>query len=121
MLKVHNWKDSIPFVAPEKSEPALDCDEAVVKCLHLDPGQESRPHIHRTAVDVMVIVGGRGLATVDGQPRPVEVGDVILNPSGTVHGIRNDGPGRLTWLVIQAPPPNRKTAAAPPAAATADA
>ena len=40
-MNVHNWKDPIPFVAPEKSEPTLDCDEAVVKFLYLDPGQES--------------------------------------------------------------------------------
>ena len=110
-MNVHNWKDSIPFVAPEKSEPALDCDEAVAKFLYLDPGQESPPHIHLASVDVMVIVEGDGLATVDGRKRRVGPGDVILNPSGTVHGIKNDGPDRLVWTVIQAPPPNRKTAA----------
>jgi len=109
-MNVHNWNDCVPFVAPEKSEPMLDCDEAVVKCLYLDPGQESPPHIHRVSVDIMVINQGEGLATVDGKKRRVGPGDVILNPSGTVHGIKNDSQKRLVWTVIQAPPPNRKTA-----------
>ena len=108
-MNVCNWKDSIPFVAPEKSEPALECDQAVVKCLYLDPGQESPPHIHSVAVDVMVMVEGTGTATVDGQKRRVGPGDVILNPKGTLHGIKNDSQQRLVWVVIQAPPPNRKS------------
>jgi mannose-6-phosphate isomerase-like protein (cupin superfamily) len=107
-MRVHNWKDPVPFAAPEKSEPALECDEAVVKCLYIDPGQEARPHQHKSCVDVMVIVQGQGSATVDGQPRRVGPGDIILNPPGTLHGIRNDGNERLVWLVIQSPPPNRK-------------
>lgn len=108
-LKIYHWSNPLPFVAPEKSQPVLECDEAVVKCLYLDPGQEARPHRHATCVDVMVIIGGNGTATVDGQKRRVQVGDVILNPRGTLHGIHNDGSERLVWLVIQAPPPNRHT------------
>ena len=107
-MRVHTWKDPVPFAAPEKSEPALECDEAVVKCLYIDPGQEARPHRHPGCVDVMVIVQGQGNATVDGNPRRVGPGDIILNPRGTLHGLRNDGKERLVWLVIQSPPPNRK-------------
>ena len=109
MLNVANWKDAVPIVGPEKTEPALDCDEAVVKCSYLEPGQETPPHIHQNAVDVIVIVEGEGEATVDGKKRRVSAGDVILNPSGTLHGIKNDGSERLTKVVIQSPPPNRKT------------
>jgi quercetin dioxygenase-like cupin family protein len=109
-MKVHNWSDSIPFVAPEKSRPVLECDEAVVKCLYIDPGQEAPAHRHPTCVDVMVIVKGVGTATVDGQLRRVGPGDVILNPRGTLHGIKNDGDERIEWLVIQSPPPKQRTA-----------
>ena len=109
-MKIHNWKNAVSFLAPEKSEPVLECEEAVVKCLYIDPGQQAKPHAHRHAVDVMVIVQGCGTATVDGKERLVGPGDIILNPPGTLHGIRNDGDGRLVWLVIQSPPPNRKRA-----------
>lgn len=107
-MLVHNWKNSTPFVAPEESDPVLECDDAVVKCLHIDPGQQAKPHIHKGTVDIMVIVQGHGTATVDGQERDVGPGDVILNPRGTLHGIRNDGNERIVWLVVQSPPPNRK-------------
>ena len=108
-MRVRNWKHAVPFVAPEKSEPALQCDEAVVKCLYIDPGQKVEPHVHSKSVDVIVIVQGTGVATVDGKECSVGPGDVILNPPGTVHGIRNDGNERVVWLVIQSPPPNRNT------------
>lgn len=107
-MNVYNWNNPLPFVAPEKSDPILECDEAVVKCLYIDPGQQATPHRHPTCVDIMVIVRGNGTATVDGKERRVGPGDVILNPSGTLHGIKNDGMERIVWLVIQAPPPNRK-------------
>lgn len=106
-MKVHNWANVSPFFAPEKSDVALDSDEAVVKCLYLDPGQEARPHRHESCVDVMVIVQGTGTATVDGQARGVGPGDIILNPRGTLHGLKNDGTERLVWVLMQSPPPNR--------------
>lgn len=108
------WNVSRPksFVAPERSEPVLECEDAVVKCLVLPPGGEAPVHVHREAVDVMLIVRGSGLATVDGQERRVGPGDVILNPKGTRHGIRNDGSDELVWVVVQAPPPNRTTGGA---------
>jgi mannose-6-phosphate isomerase-like protein (cupin superfamily) len=108
-MRVHNWKHAVSFVAPEKSEPVLECDEAVVKCLYIDPGQQAPPHVHSNCVDVMVIVQGEGTATVDGEERRVGPGDVILNPRSTLHGLRNDGDERVVWLVIQSPPPNRKS------------
>ncbi|MBI2961989.1 MAG: cupin domain-containing protein [Betaproteobacteria bacterium] len=106
-MLVDNWKNSVPFVAPEKSDALLECDDAVVKCLHIDPGEQAKPHSHQNTVDIMVIVQGRGTATIDGKERPVGPGDVILNPRGTLHGIRNDGSERIVWLVVQSPPPGR--------------
>jgi len=109
MLNVANWKDAVPIVGPEKTEPALDCDETVVKFIYLEPGHEAPPHSHQDASDVLVIVEGEGEATVDGKKERVSVGDVILNPSGTLHGIKNDGSKRLRYVAVQSPPPNRKT------------
>ena len=83
-MRIHNWKDPVSFVAPEKSAPVLECDQAVVKCLYIEPGEQAKPHRHREAVDVMVIVKGSGIATVDGQERRVGPGDVILNPPGLI-------------------------------------
>lgn len=107
-MSVYNCSNPISFVAPEKTEPVLECEEAVVKCLYIDPGQESVPHVHK-GVDIMFIMKGEGTATVDGKKRRVGPGDAILNPPGTLHGIRNDGTERLVWYVVQSPPPNRMT------------
>lgn len=107
-MKIHNWENPVSFAAPEKSEPVLECDEAVVKCLYIEPGEEAKPHRHLKAVDVMVFVKGSGMATIDGVLRRVGPGDIVLNPPGTLRGIRNDGDERLVWLIIQSPPPNRK-------------
>jgi quercetin dioxygenase-like cupin family protein len=99
---VGNTNSPIPFVAPEVTAPILECENALVKCAYLEPGQESPPHTHKF-VDVMIISKGSGVATVDGEERRVGPGDFILNPAGTRHGIRNDGTERLTWIVVHAP------------------
>lgn len=103
---VGNINSPIPFVAPEVTAPTLECEDAVVKCSFLEPGQESPVHTHKV-VDVMIISKGSGIATVDGEERRVGPGDFILNPIGTRHGIRNDGTERLVWIVIHSPPPKR--------------
>lgn len=109
MLNVANWKDAVPLVGPEKTEPALDCDETVVKFIYLEPGQETPPHRHQHASDVIIIIEGEAEATVDGEKSRVSAGDVILNPPGTLHGIKNIGSTRLRKVTVQSPPPNRKT------------
>lgn len=50
-MKVHNWKDPVSFVAPEKSEPVLECDvrndgnERIVWLLQAPPpNRKSKSH-----------------------------------------------------------------------------
>lgn len=67
----------------------------------LDPGVSIGYHAHGRDEEVYVILEGGGEMTVDGETRRVGRGDVIVNPPGGSHGLKNDGDGVLRVLVFE--------------------
>jgi mannose-6-phosphate isomerase-like protein (cupin superfamily) len=94
----------------EHNPVVIDPPEAVVKVLYLNPGERTPVHIHQKSTDIMVLLKGTGIATVNGEDRKVKAGTVILNPMGTKHGLQNSGKSKLKWLLVQAPRPEPKEA-----------
>lgn len=74
-----------------------------------EAGQEQRPHAHAGADKIYAVLEGRGIFRVGAEERELGPGAVIHAPSGVEHGVRNNGPDRLTLLVFMAPNPNVKT------------
>jgi quercetin dioxygenase-like cupin family protein len=72
-----------------------------------EPGQEHKAHTHDDQDKLYVVLDGTGEATVAGQTSTVAAGDIILAKAGVLHSMRNPGPGRLTVLIVFAPPPKR--------------
>lgn len=70
----------------------------------LQPGTELSPHYHLVE-DAMVVISGRGTFILKGEETPVEAGDGMMAPAGTVHYIRNDGNEPLVlvyaWPAVQ--------------------
>jgi mannose-6-phosphate isomerase-like protein (cupin superfamily) len=50
------------------------------------------------------VVRGSGVATVDGEPVPLQAGDVVLIEAGETHEIENDGDEPLETLNLYVPP-----------------
>ena len=46
-------------------------------------------HIHDQGDEIFCVVSGSGTATLEDDTEPVEQGDVIFVPDGTVHGVAN--------------------------------
>ncbi len=67
----------------------------------LPPGGVSGEHVHTRTEEVYFILSGRGEMLLDGTPRPVGPGDLVLTGLGTRHGLRNVGDEGLGWLVIE--------------------
>jgi uncharacterized cupin superfamily protein len=67
----------------------------------LPPGGVSGEHVHTRTEELYFIISGTGIMRLDGREHPVRGGDLILNGIGTRHGLRNVGPDRLTWLVVE--------------------
>ena len=81
--------------------PRMFCD-----VYGLEPGQEQAPHTHAGADKIYYVLEGEGEFTLGAECRLFGPGYAIMAPAGEAHGVRNDGPGRLTLLVFMAPNPN---------------
>ncbi|GAB2629721.1 hypothetical protein GCM10027168_71650 [Streptomyces capparidis] len=67
----------------------------------LPPGGVSGEHLHSRTEEVYVLLGGRGVITLDGTPHRVGPGAAVLTGLGTRHGLRNTGRDPLSWLVVE--------------------
>jgi mannose-6-phosphate isomerase-like protein (cupin superfamily) len=67
----------------------------------LAPGGHLNRHRHPPA-EVYRILGGEGVASLDGVDHPVAAGDSVFIPGGAWHGIRNTGEVPLTVFYVLA-------------------
>jgi len=76
-----------------------DVDQTLV-VWNLEPGQENAPHVHPANAHTMMVLEGQGLLLRDGEAAPIKGGDWIIIPRATLHGIRNTGSTRLSYLAV---------------------
>jgi mannose-6-phosphate isomerase-like protein (cupin superfamily) len=80
-----------------------DADTALaVTWVEVPPGVAQAPHRHAPE-QVYVIVRGRGRMCVDDAAHEVGPGDLVLAPSGALHGIENIGDGVLEYVSAATP------------------
>jgi mannose-6-phosphate isomerase-like protein (cupin superfamily) len=77
--------------------PRFFCD---VYCL--EPGQAQKPHKHDDADKVYAVLEGSVLARIGNESASLGVGDAVLAPAGSDHGIENTSQGRAAVLVFMA-------------------
>jgi quercetin dioxygenase-like cupin family protein len=58
---------------------------------YLNPGCHNARHCHPNCDEVLVVKSGRIIHTLGGEEREMETGDVIVVPTGVMHGARNIG------------------------------
>jgi quercetin dioxygenase-like cupin family protein len=71
----------------------------------LEPGQVQKPHDHADQDKFYYVVEGNGRFQLGNDQITASAGEGVLAPSGVVHGVTNEGNGRLTLLVGIAPSP----------------
>jgi quercetin dioxygenase-like cupin family protein len=74
-----------------------------VNCL--EPGQAQAAHEHAGQDKFYYVVEGVGRFQVGDEYAAAGAGMVVWAPAGVVHGVTNEGDGRLTLLVGIAPAP----------------
>jgi quercetin dioxygenase-like cupin family protein len=67
----------------------------------LKPGTSIGYHTHENDEEVYVILEGKGIMTINGEPREVRAGDVILNKPYGSHGLENNSDTDLKILVFE--------------------
>jgi quercetin dioxygenase-like cupin family protein len=73
-------------------------DHTVLMRTEIGSGGEVAPHTH-PGVEMAYVASGAALLEIAGQPaRRLGPGDSFSVPMGTVHSVRNAGPGALTLI-----------------------
>ena len=86
-------------------ENLFDSPRVFLDAWGLEPGQAQAPHRHADADKFYFALEGRGVVTIGGEEHPLAKGELAICPAGLDHGVRNDGPGRLSLLVFMTKPP----------------
>jgi quercetin dioxygenase-like cupin family protein len=82
-----------------------ESSDAVVVAWYLQPGQEISAHIHPHGQDTWTILAGKGEYYLDrsGTTQSIGAGDVVVAPTGQVHGVFNPGNEPLIFISIVSP------------------
>lgn len=89
---------------PIRSVVQATADAAIVAWT-VKPGQCISPHVHPRGQDTWTILAGVGDYQVDaaGQTVRIAAGDVVVAPTGAVHGVRNTGAQALVFVSVVSP------------------
>lgn len=71
----------------------------------LEPGQAQAAHDHADQDKFYYVLEGRGRFQIGETFATADAGQLVWAPAGVVHGVTNDGDGRLSLLVGIAPAP----------------
>ena len=70
----------------------------------VDPGQDSGPEETHAADQVVYVIEGQAVLTIEGTEYEAGRGACALIPAGARHHVKNAGAGPLFFLSVYAPP-----------------
>lgn len=79
----------------------LETNLQFVEYVEMPPGTSIGIHTHGDDEELYFIVAGEGVMTVESTEYRVRQGDLVLNPRGGTHGLRNDSDAPIGLLVWQ--------------------
>ena len=82
-----------------------ETDDAAIVAWTVKPGQRISPHVHPSGQDTWTVLAGEGDYQIDasGQIVRIAAGDVVLAPTGAVHGVLNTGTQALVFVSVVSP------------------
>ena len=109
-MEVINRGHCTPFVTKDGSiirellahRNSAICNQSLAEAT-VPPGVITQLHYHPKTEEIYYILSGSGLMEIDGQTRPVGVGDAIAIPPGCKHRIENPSQTDLVFLCCCAP------------------
>jgi quercetin dioxygenase-like cupin family protein len=108
-MSINRIFHSSNFFQSSEGEPIrsviTESPDAVIVAWYIQPGQEIAPHIHPQGQDTWTILSGRGDYYLDqaGNKQSIEMGDVVIAPAGSVHGVFNSGDESLVFISVVSP------------------
>jgi quercetin dioxygenase-like cupin family protein len=101
--------NSSHFFQPVDGEPVrsviTESKDAVIVAWYIKPGQEIPAHIHPNGQDTWTILSGKGLYYLDqgGIQQTIVAGNVVVAPTGCIHGVLNNGDEPLVFISVVSP------------------
>ncbi len=101
--------NSSKFFQPTDGEPIrsviTESPEATIVAWYIQPQQEIPAHLHPHGQDTWTILAGQGKYFIDrsGTTRSIVRGDIVIAPTGSVHGVFNHGDEPLIFISVVAP------------------
>lgn len=82
-----------------------ESQNAVIVAWYIQPGQTIAPHTHPYGQDTWTILQGQGDYYLDkeGTTRAIAAGDIVIAPTGCVHGVRNNSSQPLIFISVVSP------------------
>jgi mannose-6-phosphate isomerase-like protein (cupin superfamily) len=73
--------------------------------MSIPPKKEIGSEVHPETDQILFFVAGKGEAIINGDIRPIEEGDAVFVPAGTLHNFRNvDADDDLKLYTVYSPP-----------------
>jgi quercetin dioxygenase-like cupin family protein len=100
---------SAEFFQSTDGEPirsvVTESPDTVVVAWYIKPNQEIAPHLHPHGQDTWTILQGKGKYYLDqqGTTAAIAAGDIVIAPTGCVHGVFNDGDEPLVFISTVSP------------------
>lgn len=94
---------------PNNGEPIRSVvhatDDAAIVAWTVRPGQRISPHVHPTGQDTWTVLAGEGEYQINASGATVRIaaGDVVVAPTGSVHGVLNIGDQALVFVSVVSP------------------
>jgi quercetin dioxygenase-like cupin family protein len=108
-LNIERIFQSSQFLQPHDGEPirsvVTESADAIVVAWYILPQQEIPAHIHPHGQDTWMVLSGRGDYYLDraGNKKSISVGDIVIAPTGSVHGVFNTENEPLIFISIVSP------------------
>jgi quercetin dioxygenase-like cupin family protein len=101
--------NSSKFFQPTNGEPIrsviTESPAATIVAWYIQPQQEIPAHQHPHGQDTWTILSGQGQYYLDrsGTTRSIGTGDIVIAPTGSVHGVYNHGNEPLIFISVVSP------------------
>jgi quercetin dioxygenase-like cupin family protein len=100
---------SAKFFQPSDGDPIrsviTESPESTIVAWYIQPQQSIPAHIHPQGQDTWTILSGQGEYYLDraGTTKKIVTGDVVIAPTGSVHGVFNNSNEPLIFISVVSP------------------
>jgi len=83
------------------TENEIGVKGSLTQIVVVEAGSQVKPHYHKRTSELIYVIEGDCLFTVNDRTFPLQTGDLLLTEPGDIHSLVNDGPSAWQALVFK--------------------